>query len=94
MRIVHIWNKEKQTKDRLPKNSTLAMVLKQILQKYLSPYQNLCIDESLLLFKGWLIFKQFIASKQSRFEIKMSVISDCKTAYILDFIIYSGQPLK
>lgn len=55
------------------------------------PFQDLCIDESLLLWKGRLSFKQFIPSERSRFGIKLFEACDCETGYILNFIIYTGQ---
>jgi len=54
------------------------------------PYQNMCIDESLMVFKGRLLFKQYIPSKRHRFGIRFFVMCDCKTGYVLDFIIYTG----
>lgn len=55
------------------------------------PHQNLCIDESIIVFKGRLIFKQFIPSKRHRFGIKMFVLCDVMTGYIIDFLIYCGE---
>jgi len=52
---------------------------------------NICIDESLLLFKGRLSFRQYIPSKASRFGIKFFVLCDCATGYVLNFIIYTGK---
>lgn len=56
-----------------------------------SPFQNLVIDESLVLFKGRLLFKQFIKTKRHRFGIKLFLLCDCETGYILDFIVYTGK---
>ncbi|KAF3426717.1 hypothetical protein E2986_12625, partial [Frieseomelitta varia] len=61
-----------------------------ILKQNFYPFQNICIDESLLLFKGRLSFKQFIPPKCNRFGIKSFVACDC-TGYILDMIVYSGS---
>ncbi|UYV68901.1 hypothetical protein LAZ67_6001555 [Cordylochernes scorpioides] len=52
------------------------------------PFQDVCIDESLVLFKGRLGFKQYIPSKRKRFGIKLFVLCDVETKYILDFIVY------
>ena len=49
------------------------------------------IDESLILFKGKLVFKQYIFSKRHRFGIKLFVFCDCATGIILDVIVYSGM---
>ena len=48
------------------------------------------IDESLILFKGKLVFKQYIPSKRHRFGIKLFVLCDFTTKIILDVIVYSG----
>lgn len=65
--------------------------LRNSFSKSFYPYEYLCIDESLLLYKGRLFFKQYIPTKRSRFGIKSFIICDCKSGYILDFIIYSGK---
>ncbi|KAJ8930617.1 hypothetical protein NQ314_016530 [Rhamnusium bicolor] len=52
--------------------------------------EHLCIDESLLLFKGRLGFRQYIPLKRSQFGIKLIIICDSATGYVLDFIIYTG----
>lgn len=90
-RILHFCNNEYQeTGNRLFK---IEMVLDEIsanFQAGLIPFQNLVIDESLVLWKGRLSFKQFIKSKRHRFGIKLFILCDCETDYILKFIIYTG----
>lgn len=39
--------------------------------KYFTPFQKLVIDESLVLFRGRLLFRQYIKSKAHRFGIKL-----------------------
>lgn len=60
----------------------------------MKPFENLAIDESLLPWKGRLSFKQYIKSKRHRFGIKLFIICDVETDYILDFIIYTGATTK
>lgn len=55
------------------------------------PFQDLCIDESLMLYKGRLSFKQYIPSKRNRFGIKSYMLCDCKTGYVQDIIVYCGR---
>lgn len=55
------------------------------------PFENLAIDESLVLWKGRLSFKQFIKTKQHRFWIKIFVICDVETDFILNILIYTGS---
>ena len=45
---------------------------------------------SVLFSLGGDSFNQYIPSKRHRFGIKFFVICDCKTGYVLDFVIYTG----
>ena len=65
--------------------------LKKKFSNAMYPYQNLVLDESLMLWKSRLSFKQYILSKRSRFGIKLYMLRDCRTGFILDFIIYTGS---
>ena len=51
------------------------------------------IDESLILFKGRLKFKQYIPSKRHRFGIKMYVLCDCETGIVLNLCIHTGSDI-
>jgi hypothetical protein len=77
--------------DPLIKLRPVINILKANFAGSFHPFQNLCIDESLLLYKERCYFKQYIPSKRSRFGAKSFIICDCKTGYILDFIIYTGK---
>ncbi|KAJ8369370.1 hypothetical protein SKAU_G00093980 [Synaphobranchus kaupii] len=54
------------------------------------PYKDLCVDESLMLWKGRLGFRQYIPSKRHRFGIKFFVLCDVVTGYVQDMVIYTG----
>lgn len=54
------------------------------------PARDLCLDESLLLYKGRLHFKQFIRIKRARFGIKIFFLCDVK-GYVLSASIYYGK---
>lgn len=76
---------------KLTKVKELVDMFRKTFSKNFIPFRNVCIDESLLLFKGRLSFKQFIPSKRSRFGIKTYVLCDCESGYVLDLIVYTGQ---
>lgn len=76
--------------DPLHKIRIIVDHLKSCFKQYLCPFQNICIDESLLLFKGRIFFRQYIPFKRHRFGIKFFLLCDCETGYVLDFIIYTG----
>ncbi|CAF1349211.1 unnamed protein product [Didymodactylos carnosus] len=77
--------------DRLVKLKPILLNLKEKFSKSMYPYKNLEIDESLMLWRGKLLFKQYIPSKRHRFGVKLFVLCDCKTKLILDFIVYTGS---
>ncbi|KAG5867349.1 hypothetical protein JTB14_038395 [Gonioctena quinquepunctata] len=77
--------------DKLFKIRLILDHLRQCFTNSFEPFQNVCIDESLMLFKGRISFKQYIPSKRHRFGIKLFILCDCETSYILDFIIYTGS---
>ncbi|XP_064641940.1 piggyBac transposable element-derived protein 4-like [Lineus longissimus] len=54
-----------------------------------SPSQELSIDESLLLWKGRLNFKQFIRTKRSRYGVKFFELCTSK-GVTLDLVVYVG----
>ena len=56
----------------------------------LIPGKNLWIDESLVLWKGRLRFKQYIPLKRNRFGIKLFELVDYETGFILGFVVYTG----
>lgn len=77
--------------DKLYKIREICDKLRQRFQEAFYPFQNLCIDESLLLYKGRLSFKQYIPSKRNRFGIKSFVLCDNQSGFVQDFIIYNGS---
>lgn len=87
---LHFSDNTLKNDDNLRKIRSILTHLRKVYKEIFYPFENLCIDESLMLFKGRLSFKQYIPSKRHRFGVKFFVLCDCETGYILDFIIYSG----
>lgn len=81
-------NSETTNQDVLIKIRSIIDRLQNSFSRPFYPYQHLCINESLLLFKGRCFSKHFIPSKRRKFEIKSFVVYDCRTGYIEDFIVY------
>ena len=79
--------------DRLSKARKLIEHVKKKFKSAYKPFQKLCIDESLVLFRGRVIFRQYIPSKRHRFGIKFFVLCDSVTGYILDYIVYSASAI-
>lgn len=81
---------------RSEENELLSKVTKfvnharQKFKSCITPYKNLCIDESIVPFKGRLSIKQYLPNKRNRFGIKLFVLCDVATGFIVDFIVYCG----
>lgn len=56
--------------DRLRKMSTLFKLIIYKFQNSYIPLQYLSLDESMLLWQGRLIFRQYIKNKRNKFSIK------------------------
>ena len=81
---------EDPNRDRLYKIRQVTTLLRQQWKTVFTPGKNLCVDESLVLFKGRLAFKQYIRTKRSRFGVKFySLCTD--NGITLDTLIYSGH---
>ena len=62
-------------------------------QKFNSVYyppENLTVDENLVLYKGRLLFKQYIRTKRARYGIKRFELATADVI-LLDSMIYQGN---
>lgn len=53
--------------------------------------KDICIDESLTLWKGRLNFRQYIRSKAAKFGIKTFELCESATGYVWSFLVYAGK---
>ncbi|XP_028167065.1 piggyBac transposable element-derived protein 4-like isoform X2 [Ostrinia furnacalis] len=53
--------------------------------------QNICINESLTLWKDKLRFKEYIRSKATKFGIKTFELCESATGYLWSFFVYTGK---
>jgi len=87
-------NEATDTGNREHKIKPVIDQLNEIFSRTLVPFQNLAIDESLVLFKGRLSVKQYIPNKRHRFGIKLFLVCDSETGYVLKIIIYMGSKTR
>ncbi|XP_023244129.1 piggyBac transposable element-derived protein 4-like [Centruroides sculpturatus] len=55
------------------------------------PERNIVVDESLMLFKGHLSWKQYMPPERSRFGVKFYMLCESSSGYIYNFTIYTGK---
>lgn len=90
LRYLHFADNNTEQEGKLRKIHPIIENLKKKFGKAIIPWENLCIDESLMLWKGRLSFKQYIPSKRHRFGVKLFLLCDCETKFVLNFIVYTG----
>ena len=83
-------NPKDPDRDHLGKIRPLINLVRAHCSVVYSPGKDLCGDESLLLFKGRLAFKQFIHTKRARFGIKLYQLYTSH-GILLDFLVYYGR---
>ncbi len=59
-----------------------------------SPHTNLTIDEQLLNFRGNCPFKVYMPSKPAKYGIKIYMMNDAKTYYMINALPYIGKSQK
>ena len=58
-----------------------------------TPRKYISIDESLLLWKGRLSWKQSILTKRARFGFKMYSVNESESGYIYKSLLYTGKEM-
>lgn len=93
LRMVHFSNNEESNGDRLYKIKPIVDMLVYNFQSVYEPSETICIDESLVPFRGRLIMRQYIQTKRHRYGIK--VFKLCSTGgYTYNFMVYAGKNLE
>ena len=83
-------NSTEQSEDsRLQKVNPVLCNLQEKFSDSFYPYQNICVDESMISSKGHLKFQQCISSKRSRLGIRLFLMRDCSTGFILNFVVHN-----
>ncbi|XP_017478567.1 PREDICTED: piggyBac transposable element-derived protein 4-like [Rhagoletis zephyria] len=90
LKMLHFNNNENLTEDRLQKLSPLIEKLRESFQQPIIPSEYVCIDETLVPFRGRLKFRQYIANKRHKFGIKLFKLC-LEYGYTYDFKVYCGK---
>jgi hypothetical protein len=78
-------------RDRLYKLRPILDLLFDTFQAIYMPSENIAIDESLLLWKGRLVFRQYIPLKPARFGIKIYLLCESSSGCTFRFRVYTGR---
>lgn len=75
---------------RLHKIEQVADHVFENIRKVLYPGRNLSLDEALLLWRGRLIFRQYIPNKSAKYGIKLYELCT-PDGFILECLVYTGK---
>ena len=90
LRYLHFADNDTEEESKLRKIQPIVNHLRKKFQAAMIPWETLCVDESLMLWKGRLSFKQYIPTKRRRFGMKLFMLRDCNTKFVLNFVVYTG----
>ncbi|XP_043498457.1 piggyBac transposable element-derived protein 4-like [Polistes fuscatus] len=77
--------------DRLHKIRPIITYWNEKFNNIYTPKEHISIDESLMRYKGRLIYKQFNPSKRAKFGIKIYKLCEASTGFCSKFKIYTGE---
>lgn len=83
-------NQKFDPSDRLYKLGPILDQLRTNFQKFLIPKNQMCVDETLALFRGRLAFIQCVKNKRHKFGVKLYKLC-LEGAYTYDVNIYWGK---
>lgn len=81
---------EPRPNDRLFKIRPVINYFKNKMAEIYYPGKNLSLDESMILWKGRLVFRQYIKNKRHKYGIKLYMLTE-PDGLVLNFLVYSGQ---
>ncbi|CAL1262020.1 unnamed protein product [Larinioides sclopetarius] len=98
MKFLHFTNNGTSDKSNHPRAGLRKIyeLFDALNTKFQSSYIPECevsVDESLLLYKGRLAFKQYIPNKRSRFGVKFYQLCEARSRYIWSSLIYTGKDM-
>jgi hypothetical protein len=81
---------DNDNRHRMSKISFMAEYFNDIMRKTFKPDRILCIDESLVLYKGRLWIRQYLKGKKSKYGVKLYLLTD-QFGLVQKVLIYGGK---
>lgn len=90
LRFLHFADNSEVTEDRLFKIRPVLDHFNKIMEDHYVPDKNLCIDESMILWRGRLFFRQYIKNKKHKYGVKLYELCE-STGMVLKIKVYCGK---
>lgn len=93
LRMLHFADNTKvDASNRMSKVEFVLNELNSNFKKYYDPTEMLCIDESIIPFRGRIVFRQYMKQKRHRYGIKIFKLC-CTNNYTYSYRVYTGKTL-
>ena len=66
-------------------------LLLPLFRSYLTPFREVSADEAMIAFRGRVAFRQYVKGKPQPWGIKAYVLSESRSGYIYNLVIYYGK---
>ena len=93
-KFFHIADNKLQGDNKTNKFKQFYLQLKNNWSKVFSPGQHITLDEGVAAFQGRTEFKQYMPAKPEKWGLKIYLLSDSNSDYILSAILYTGKSEK
>lgn len=90
LRFLHFADNLQQNDDRLFKINPVLHHFNNTMEKIYSPKRELCIDESMVLWRGRLLFRQYMKEKRHPYGVKFYELCE-SSGIVLKIQIYAGK---
>ncbi|KAJ8927303.1 hypothetical protein NQ314_020253 [Rhamnusium bicolor] len=92
LKFLHFSNNEDNTanNDRLSKIRNIQQITCQRFQKILIPDRDVVIDETMVPWRGRLVFRQYLLAKSHKYGVKIYKVCTPE-GYTYNLIIYAGK---
>jgi len=90
-KFLHLADNKLQGENKTDKFKNFYSILKRNWNKVFKPGQYLTLDEGIAAFQGRSEFKQYMPAKPEKWGLKVYLLADSNTDYILSAKLYRGK---
>jgi len=91
LRNLHFVDNENFDNSRLNKIEPIVTYFNNKMTDIYEASENLSLDESMVLYRGRLVFLQYIKNKRHKYGIKLYMLTESSGGLVHRIMIYSGQ---
>ncbi|CAK9795904.1 PiggyBac transposable element-derived protein 4 [Anthophora quadrimaculata] len=79
--------------DRLGKIRPLVEFFNERMKTIYSPSKEICIDKCMVLWRGQLVFRQYVKNKKHKYGVELYMLTE-PNGLVVNFVIYTGKGNK